>query len=83
MIATETREICVIRGEFKKATAICVECGVEVEHVNLDSAVDLSNIRASEIFRLAREGKIHSVETQSGHLLICGNSLLQARERDL
>jgi hypothetical protein len=83
LIATETREVCVIRGGFGNTAALCAGCGCEVEFMTLDCAVRLSRIRALEIFRMASEGAIHWIETESGHLLLCPNSLIQLRERGL
>lgn len=77
LITTEEHEIFIIRSEHEKIFAFCIDCQAETEFVNLDSAVSLSGIRTQEIFRLAKKGKIHSLETESGHWLICKNSLAE------
>lgn len=43
--------------------------------LNLDSALSLTGISTRKIFRLIENGEAHSLETTSGQLLVCRNSL--------
>lgn len=75
MITTETHEILIVRNGRESIRGFCAECGRESEMLNLDSAVLLTKIGTREIFRLVETGKIHSLETTNGLLLVCRNSL--------
>lgn len=75
MIAAETHEIVIIRNGRDTAHGFCSECSAEVELFSLDLAVSISGKRAREILALMQTGKIHSLETAYGHLLLCSHSL--------
>lgn len=79
LITTETHEIFIVRHGREKIYGFCSECGNEVEMLNLDLAVTHSSKNARELFVLIERGAIHSIETESGHLLICRNSLMFER----
>lgn len=53
----------------------CPECGKEVEMLTLDAATTNTGKRTCELVQLIENDSIHSIETESGHLLICLNSL--------
>lgn len=81
LITTEEHEIFIVRNGHEKILGFCFECQAEVEFVNLDSAVSLSGIRTREIFHLSEKGKIHSLETKTGHWLICRESLTDSKTK--
>ena len=54
---------------------LCPSCATETEMLHLDSAVTLSGIPTRRLIQLAEQGKIHLIETTSGHLLFCRHSL--------
>jgi hypothetical protein len=82
-ITTESHEIFVLRtGESELAFGNCRNCGSEVQILTLDGAISLSGIRTAELVRMAETNEIHSIETSTGHLLICKESLEKVcRER--
>ena len=53
----------------------CADCGREVEILTLDQAVTQSGIPTGSLVHLTEAGKVHSIETSMGHLLICKVSL--------
>ena len=76
LITTESREIFIVR--FNRKTGVrgyCAECARETEMMTLDEAVSLTFTATREMIRQIDAGKIHALETASGHLLICRNSL--------
>lgn len=75
LITTETHEIFIVRNGRETIRGFCRECAAEVEMLNFDAAVTVSGKPAREVFGLIASGAFHSLETASGHLLICRNSL--------
>ncbi len=79
LITTDSREIFILRAKGKsEIRGFCADCGRETEMLSLDEAVSFSGIRTLEICRQISEGgggKIHFLETASGHLLVCRDSL--------
>jgi len=73
LFTTETHEVFVIRNGREKVGALCDKCGCEVEVLDLDKAVSLSQKSAREIFEIEK-GEIHSIEISGSHLLVCCNS---------
>lgn len=77
LITTRTHEIFIMRYERQPTIyGFCPECQKEVVLLTSDSAVTHSGKRARELFGLIESGVIHAIETASGHLLICRDSLL-------
>ena len=54
---------------------ICVECGNEAHMVTIDEAALLTSVNQREIYRRVETGEIHFMETATGALLVCFNSL--------
>ncbi|MEP6901377.1 MAG: hypothetical protein ABJA66_06475 [Actinomycetota bacterium] len=76
LITTESREIFIVRTNNKSfVSGFCADCAREVELLNLDLAVSFSQIFALELIGQIQSGAIHSIETESGHLLVCQDSL--------
>ena len=76
LITTETHEQFVLRvAGGKRAFGSCRECGGEVEMLTVDQAVSTSGVRTLGLIALAETGKLHTMETSSGHLLFCRNSI--------
>ena len=75
-VHVETHEITKISFKQNYSTnAFCRSCQSETVHLTVSEAALILNFSDSAIFRLAEARQIHSVETGSGLLLICGNSL--------
>lgn len=76
LITTESHEKFILRVfGAERALGHCAACGREVELVTMDQGVSLSGVRTGELIRLAEAGEIHSIETDSGHLLFCRGSV--------
>lgn len=57
-------------------TALCRQCGREVQMFTPGQAALISGLRAREIYRRAEAGAVHFTETVEGLLLVCLDSLL-------
>lgn len=78
LIETESHEIFIVRVNGKSGIrGFCPTCEAETEMLTLDEAVSLSRIATLEILGRVRDDGIHSLETASGHLLLCGKSLVK------
>ncbi|QQS40627.1 MAG: hypothetical protein IPM63_14845 [Acidobacteriota bacterium] len=76
LITEESHEILIVRQKDRSTgRGHCRECEREVELVTADAAVTRSGRGSRELFRLIEAGLLHSVETDTGHVLICGDSL--------
>jgi hypothetical protein len=77
LIETESREIFIVRRNGKEIIrGSCRSCAVEAEMLDLNTAVSFSGLGARELIRQIEGGGIHSLEIESGHLLICKTSLV-------
>ena len=76
LITTESRETFVLRTSTKgRAFGHCARCGREVEMLSIDQAVSASGIKTSDVIGKVNREEIHGIETESGHILICAESL--------
>jgi len=76
LIERETFETFILRVNSKaRAFGTCPQCKKEVEMLSIDQAVSASSIRTSELLRRIAANEVHGIETASGHLLICDESL--------
>lgn len=77
LITTATSEIFIVRFNSRnKVRGFCETCAAEIEMLTLDQSVSASGKAAREIIRGIESGAIHSIETASGHLLVCAASLM-------
>lgn len=76
LITTESHEVFILRMKAdSKINGFCVLCKKDVPLFTLDEAVSFSALSTRELIRQIESGTIHSIETASGHLLICRSSL--------
>jgi len=76
LITTESHEIFILRTySQKRAFGLCRSCDREVEMLTLDQAVWQSGLRTNVLVQMAESGAIHTIETRSGHLIICAASI--------
>lgn len=69
-------EIVVIRsGQARAVVDRCPRCAMTVEMLSIDSSVDLSGCGTRQLFEILEVGLVHSIESASGHLLVCRRSL--------
>jgi hypothetical protein len=79
----ETYESTIIRIRRRQAvSAFCQTCGQEVLHLTIPRAAAVLQISEKEVFHLVENESVHSLETATGSLFICGNSVsVVARQR--
>jgi hypothetical protein len=75
LITTETHEVVIVRENTRTFSGFCGKCEAEVEIVTLDTAVSVSGISGREVIRHIAADSIHTLETASGYLRVCRNSL--------
>lgn len=75
LITTEKHEVIAIHQKPQSFRKYCPECQKEVEMLRLDDITSQTGKSTRELFQLIENNLIHSIETESGHLLICLNSL--------
>ncbi|MBI3652358.1 MAG: hypothetical protein HY231_15155 [Acidobacteria bacterium] len=76
-ITIETHEVMVIRHRGKFPKPYCRACGTTAVLLTLDEATVLFPYSTRELCRLVEEEQVHYLETASGSLLICPESLIQ------
>ena len=75
MIETRQRTVIHINRPRGSEEGLCTQCRTQVAHFNINSAASILGISETAAFRLADAGQLHSLETSSGSLFICRNSL--------
>lgn len=76
LITEESHEVLVVRRKGQSILRVhCRECGTEVDMLTADAAVTGSGRSSRELFRRIEAGVLHSVETDTGHVLVCSVSL--------
>ncbi|MGI8641836.1 MAG: hypothetical protein ACR2MG_18050 [Pyrinomonadaceae bacterium] len=81
-IVWETHEITRIGfNQDRRTMAFCQSCQSDTLHLSIVAAATVANISETAVFRLAEAGEIHYLETESGSLLICSESLSAENEK--
>lgn len=75
LITTRRHELFVVQNVQNHARGLCESCQREVEMLTVDQAVVESRLKTSELVRMTESNELHGIETETGHLLICKNSL--------
>ena len=76
LITTESHEIFIVRRNSKQTIrGFCPDCQKEVEMLTLDLITTQTGKPTRELFPLIEKNLIHSIETATGHLLICLDSM--------
>jgi hypothetical protein len=76
LITTESHEVFIVRlAGGSNIQGFCALCGEETSLLTLDEAVSFSALSTRTLFRQIECSAVHSVETASGHLLVCRQSL--------
>lgn len=73
-ITVET-SLLVIRRGSKQALVWCIECSAPVQLITPEEAAVLAGVSTRTVYRRVEREQLHFVETDSGRLLICLNSL--------
>lgn len=75
-IEFESHELTVIRVRHSQTlTAFCAFCEIKVRHLSVARAAAVLGVSETAVFRLVESRAVHSTETASGALLVCGNSV--------
>jgi hypothetical protein len=74
LITIESHEVFILRRN-KTFRGYCARCETEVEMLKLDAITSEMKTTTRELFRLIEKNLVHSTESESGHLLVCRNSL--------
>ncbi len=75
VITVETFQRTTARWRQKLKIAWCERCAAETVMLAPNEAAVVLQTTAREIFRLTEAGEIHYLETDSGALFVCRNSL--------
>ncbi|MFN6964314.1 MAG: hypothetical protein ACK4S4_11180 [Pyrinomonadaceae bacterium] len=85
MIRIQTDETFIVRpaaaDEFS-ASGYCEGCAALTPLLSFDQAVSYSGIGGRELMAVVQAEAAHSIEAESGHLLICRRSLEGLRQRE-
>ena len=71
----ETWKRTMIRQGERTIIAWCESCAVETKMISPDEAARFFGTTTRRIYRRSENGDFHFVETQTGMLLICNNSI--------
>jgi hypothetical protein len=76
LITTVTHEVFVVRvNEDRAIRGFCPSCETDVQMLTLDSAAKVAGLNGRKLVDQIAANEVHSIETENGHLLICGKSL--------
>lgn len=75
VITIETFQRTVVHLRRKEKIALCEQCAAETVMLAPNEAAAYLQTTAREIFRLTEAGEIHYLETETGALLVCRDSL--------
>ncbi len=73
IITIKTFQRTVVHSRRKVKSAWCGHCSADTVIFPHGEAVE--HLSAREILRLTEKGEIHLLETETGELFVCGNSL--------
>jgi hypothetical protein len=83
LITTESHEYIVVRRPgSERPVRHCASCGADVTGLTLDEAVTVTGASGFTLLGLARAGKVHLMESPTGHLLVCGESLIPVMNKE-
>lgn len=75
LVTTRKQEVLKIQHKSSAFFKYCPKCERQVEMLTLDVITFHTGKSTRELFRLIESHSLHSIETERGHLLVCGNSL--------
>ncbi|HWP43205.1 MAG TPA: hypothetical protein VNO14_08230 [Blastocatellia bacterium] len=77
-ITIETKRVIVI-SKPSRMLGWCARCNREVDWVTVDEAARLASASSRDVFGMVESGMLHSAEMHEGILVVCQDSLIQAR----
>ena len=75
IVTFESRERTTIHRERQSVRTWCDQCSAEVLMVTPDEAALIAHMDARAIFRRVESGQIHFIESATGALLVCMDSV--------
>jgi hypothetical protein len=75
IVTFESRERMTIRRGEQRVVAWCERCSAEVLMVSTNEAASLTGTNARSIFRGVEAGELHFLESETGELMVCSESL--------
>jgi hypothetical protein len=76
-VSVETERILTIKRRRLEIDGWCQGCGEQVKLVTPETASAMTGLSVRAICRMVEASEVHFLETPSGSLLICLNSLLR------
>lgn len=75
LVTHESHEVLIIRGGTGSKPYYCPQCNLRTEMVTIERAARMAEVSIRQIYYAIDDGRLHSVETGYGGLLICGRCL--------
>jgi len=69
----------VFMSRSRSLYSLCTKCGDEVRLLTVDEAALLARVNSRQIYCLLEVGELHRIETTEFGLLVCFNSLNDAK----
>ena len=79
-IGLETQRVVSLTKRVQTIEAWCSHCGKRREMICAEEAAARAGVSLRAIYRLVEAHELHFVETPEGLVLICPNSVTQARD---
>ena len=76
-VTVEIERTFVFRSRSRRKTVWCVQCGMEVEMVDVELAAQEANLSELTIYQLIEWGVLHFAEDVDRRVLVCLNPLRQ------
>ena len=79
-IGVETQRVVSLTKRVGAIEAWCSQCGEQRQMIHPEEAAARAGVSLRAIYRLVEAHKLHFIETPEGLVLICPNSVTQARD---
>ena len=79
-IGVETQRVVSLTRRVYALEAWCSQCGEQRQMIHPEEAASRAGVSLRAIYRLVEARQLHFIETPEGLVLICPNSITQARD---
>ena len=79
-IGVETQRVVSLTKRVGAIETWCSQCGEQRQMIHPEEAAARAGVSLRAIYRLVEAHKLHFIETSEGLVLICPNSVTQARD---
>ena len=79
-IGVETQRVVSLTKRVGAIETWCSQCGEQRQMIHPEEAAARAGVSLRAIYRLVEAHKLHFIETPEGLVLICPNSVTQARD---